>query len=63
MFTPLENTVFDGESPIVIWNCPFFWDAHTEGETPVPIPNTEVKPFKVDGTLVVRLRESRSASL
>ena len=29
------------------------------GETPVPIPNTEVKPFKVDGTAVARLWESR----
>lgn len=31
----------------------------TEGATPVPIPNTEVKPFEVDGTIVARLRESR----
>jgi hypothetical protein len=22
----------------------------SEGETPVPIPNTEVKPFSADGT-------------
>ena len=40
-----------------------FWSAHTEGETPVPIPNTEVKPLRADGTLVVRLRESRSVLL
>ena len=32
----------------------------TEGATPVPIPNTAVKPFKVDGTIVVRLWESRT---
>ena len=24
--------------------------AHTGGETPVPIPNTEVKPARADGT-------------
>ena len=29
------------------------------GVTPVPISNTEVKPSEVDGTVVVRLRESR----
>ena len=39
------------------------WSAFTEGETPVPIPNTVVKPLRADGTLVVRLRESRSALL
>lgn len=32
----------------------------TEGATPVPIPNTAVKPFKVDGTVVARLWESRT---
>ncbi len=37
----------------------FFWDVHTKGETPVPIPNTVVKPFKADGSVVVRLCESR----
>ncbi len=31
-----------------------------EGETPVPIPNTEVKPFSADGTGGETLRESRS---
>ena len=29
------------------------------GVTPVPMSNTEVKPSKVDGTIVVRLWESR----
>ena len=24
---------------------------HSEGETPVPIPNTAVKPFSADGTV------------
>ncbi len=32
----------------------------TEGETPVPVPNTEVKPFRADDTMAVRLWESRS---
>ena len=31
-----------------------------EGATPVPISNTEVKPFKVDGTVVAKLWESRT---
>ena len=39
------------------------WSAHTEGETPVPIPNTAVKPFRADGSVVVRLCESRSVLL
>ena len=32
----------------------------TGGVTPVPIPNTEVKPTEVDGTIVTRLWESRT---
>ena len=28
--------------------------------TPVPIPNTEVKPIEVDGTMVTRPWESRT---
>ena len=40
-----------------------FWSAFTAGETPVPIPNTEVKPRRADGSVVVRLCESRSALL
>ena len=35
------------------------WDANAGGETPVPIPNTAVKPSKADGSVVVRLCESR----
>ena len=31
-----------------------------EGETPVPIPNTEVKPFSADGTAREAVWESRS---
>ena len=33
---------------------------NSEGVPPVPIPNTEVKPFSVDGTWLVTARESRS---
>jgi hypothetical protein len=39
------------------------WGTHTEGETPVPIPNTAVKPLRADGSVVVRLCESRSVLL
>ena len=39
------------------------WSAFTEGETPVPIPNTAVKPLRADGSVVVRLCESRSVLL
>ena len=31
-----------------------------EGETPLPIPNREVKPLSADGTWLARARESRS---
>ena len=31
-----------------------------EGEPPVPIPNTEVKPFSADGTWLETARESRT---
>jgi hypothetical protein len=39
------------------------WSAYPEGETPVPIPNTEVKPLRADGSVFVRICESRSALL
>ena len=32
-----------------------------EGVPPVPIPNTEVKPFSADGTWLDTARESRSS--
>ena len=35
------------------------WGTHTRGETPVPIPNTAVKPFKAYGSVLVRVCESR----
>ena len=41
----------------------FCWSAFTEGETPVPIPNTEVKPLRADGSVFVRICESRSVLL
>ena len=37
-----------------------FLGDHGEGETPVPISNTEVKPFSADGTAWVTVWESRT---
>ena len=33
----------------------------SEGEPPVPIPNTEVKPFSANGTWSDTTRESRTS--
>src|SRR3954462_11921066 len=33
---------------------------HSEGDTPLPIPNREVKPLSADGTWLARAWESRS---
>ncbi len=41
----------------IIFICP---GGFAEGETPVPIPNTEVKPFWADGTSLATVRKSRS---
>ena len=38
-----------------------FLGDHSEGETPVPIPNTEVKPFNADGTAWETVWESRTS--
>lgn len=32
-----------------------FWSAHTARVTPVPIPNTVVKPRRADGSVFVRI--------
>ena len=37
-----------------------FSGGNGEGVPPVPIPNTEVKPFSADGTWLDTARESRS---
>ena len=37
-----------------------FSGGYGEGETPVPIPNTAVKPLRVDGTALATGWESRS---
>ena len=37
-----------------------FLGDHGEGEPPVPIPNTEVKPFSADGTAWATVWESRT---
>jgi hypothetical protein len=38
----------------------FFPGGYTEEVTPVPIPNTEVKLFRADGTVGATLWESRT---
>ena len=38
-----------------------FPGGHTAGATPVPIPNTEVKPSRAHGTARVTVWESRSS--
>ena len=38
----------------------FMPGGYTLGETPLPIPNREVKPQKADGTVLVTARESRT---
>jgi hypothetical protein len=37
-----------------------FFGGDGKGDTPVPIPNTEVKPFSADGTAWETVWESRS---
>ncbi len=46
-------------SRLATYSIKFLGD-HGEGETPVPIPNTEVKPFSADGTAWVAVWESRT---
>ena len=45
------------------WKIIEIWSAYTEGEIPVPIPNTVVKPLRADGSVLVRVCESRSVLL
>ena len=37
-----------------------FPGGYTDGDTPLPIPNREVKPIWADGTVLVTAWESRS---
>ena len=65
LFTKESAEVFCFFSYIIVYLSPntigeMFSGNFTEGATPVPIPNTAVKPFEVDGTLVARLWESRT---
>jgi hypothetical protein len=41
------------------WSLPLS-GGYGEGETPLPIPNREVKPLSADGTWLARARESRT---
>ena len=45
----------------LLWEIDWKYGDDSERETPVPIPNTEVKPLSADGTRVVTPRESRSS--
>jgi hypothetical protein len=45
---------------LTVTNTEGFLGDHSEGETPVPIPNTEVKPFSADGTAWATVWESRT---
>src|SRR5690349_22673685 len=51
------NHTADGCEDLFSTNVP---GGHTGGATPVPIPNTEVKPSKADATAAVRQWESRT---
>src|SRR3954453_1435459 len=42
------------------WSAPLQFGGHTGRETPLPIPNREVKPARADGTRRATSRESRS---
>ena len=45
----------------LLWEIDWKYGDDSERETPVSIPNTEVKPLSADGTRVVTPRESRSS--
>jgi hypothetical protein len=47
-------------SRINVDNCHPIPGGDAGGATPVPIPNTEVKPSRADGTALVTAWESRS---
>ena len=60
----------DGSLLILVWRCAVLKDrweglstfsgGYGEGETPLPIPNREVKPLSADGTWPARAWESRT---
>ena len=60
------RTEFPSRAPRTTWllngdsNMLTISGGNDEGVPPVPIPNTEVKPFSADGTWLVTARESRS---
>ena len=62
--TSTKFTRPQGVSKFVLRDCGF-WEnklfrGDSEGDTPVPMPNTEVKPFSADGTWREAAWESRS---
>ena len=48
------------KNDIAFSNANRFLGGYAEGVTPVPIPNTEVKPLRADDTARVAVWESRS---
>jgi hypothetical protein len=54
------STVEEKLLRILIFEVFTVFGGNGEGETPVPIPNTEVKPFSADGTAREAVWESRS---
>src|SRR5690606_5135844 len=56
---PLSCAAFNVQTPH-LHKPTNFSGAHSGGETPVPIPNTAVKPSSADGTARATGRESRS---
>ena len=56
----LFKFIFTTSSSNLFWASRFSGDV-SEGATPDPIPNSEVKPFSADGTAGATLWESRSS--
>ncbi len=54
---PILYVIVKGLSPCSLKSV---FGGYFEGETPLPIPNREVKPFRADGTARVTTWESRS---
>jgi hypothetical protein len=55
----LRISLFDSQSPLGFSSFKFS-GGFVERVTPVPIPNTEVKPLRADGTALEAAWESRS---
>ena len=58
-WTPGRQGRCESELVSLSFSVEFLGDS-SEGETPVPIPNTEVKPLSPDGTALETVWESRT---